>query len=111
MEQKTRLPEFETEEYYQMLFESVYKMVEGLKGMIRIEELNLMANPNEKELNHNIEQLQFFKNAYNHWNNTLKNLQHYKTDVPRQIPCEQPPVANQQKPKRKNWLTRRLFGR
>lgn len=110
MEQKTKLPEPETEEYYQMLFESVHKMVEGLEGMIRIEELNLITDLTEKEMNHNIEQLQFFKDTHTYWSNKLKNLQWHKTDVPRQIPCEQPPVSNQQKPKTKNWLAR-LFGR
>jgi hypothetical protein len=112
MEQKTKLPEPETEEYFQMLFESVHQMVEGLKGMIRIEELNLMANLTEKEMNHSIEQLKFFKDTHTYWSNTLKNLQYHKTDVPRQIPCEQP-NSNQteaKKPKRKNWLAR-LFGR
>jgi hypothetical protein len=112
MEQKTKLPEPETEEYYQMMFESCHQMVEGLKGMIRISELNLMTNLTEKEMNHNIDQIKFFKDTLHFWNTTLINLQHHKTDVPRQLTPEQP-NSNQtevKKTKRKNWLAL-LFGR
>jgi hypothetical protein len=111
MEQKTKLPELGTPEHYQTMWDCYYKLAEGLKAGIKLVELRFTENLSYQQINEQLDARRRFENELKICEWELVKLQSFTSAIPRVPPPYEQPVSNQQKPKRKNWLARGLFGR
>lgn len=105
METKSKLPKIGTDEYDLLLLEKYKLASDGIQALQDVAKLQMQNAANEEEINEVIEIYDELGKLLKGVNHTLFNLRNLC-----QIPEEETPSEQPQKPKRKNWLTR-LFGR
>jgi len=104
-----KLPEIETPEHYQLMWDSYYKLAEGMRAGIKLTELRFVEDLNEQQIDRQLDTIKGFKEQLKFCEDELSKIQLLPSVIMRiPPPYEKTQFPEKQKGKLKSWLARFL---